>query len=344
MEPKSDLVAMAAAARAAIADPARMSIVGQDANPRFELFHANVSLCSQKVRTTLNEKKLSYRSNAMVIMTLNVGGEIVPAEHYAPAYVRLRLRAGRDLNRSFVQGYTGSTSVEGEGFDPCVVPLLVDYGTGKVIADSAHICRYLDAISDEPIRLMPDDADAIEQVMLQMGIVDRLPSGALLYGYQPGLDRRPAFIKEMTRSGHANKIFVLEKLVKENEDDPELDSAYRAKIAKESGGKAVNENLDYQRGKHEYVKELLRALEGDLASANGPYLAGDAFTLADVLWGVNLIRIACLGLASMWDDLPRVALYVDALARRPSLRQEAIKGSAIFISSAVQHLPDYLTI
>jgi glutathione S-transferase len=341
MKNESDIVAMAAAARAAIVDPVQVSIVGEDANPRFELFHADGSLCSQKVRTTLNEKKLPYRSNTMSIMCVVVDGEIVPAEHYSPAYVRLRLLAGRELSRSFVSGYTGSTSVEGEGFDPCVVPLLVDYDAGRVIADSARICRYLNAVSNEPIRLMPEDAGARDEVVRQMSIVDRLPNGPLLYGFHPEVDHRPVFIKEMMRTAHANKIVVLEKLIEKNEGDAELVSAYRAKIVKESGGRAVNEDGDYQRAKRQHVKDLLSALEVDLGLASGPYLAGEVFTLADVLWGVNLLRIACLGLASMWDDLPRVAIYVDALARRPSLREEVIKRSAMLINPAEQSLPDY---
>ncbi len=70
-------------------------IVGADAAPRFELFHAASSLCSQKVRTVLAEKRLPYRSNDMMILS-SMGPEgVVAAEHYHPPYVRLRLIAGQ---------------------------------------------------------------------------------------------------------------------------------------------------------------------------------------------------------------------------------------------------------
>jgi hypothetical protein len=154
------LMKLVGSARAAIMDPARITIVGDDANPRFELFHAASSLCSQKVRTVLFEKKLAYRSNDMIILSSMGADGVVPAEHYHPPYVRLRLIAGREMGRDLVTGYSGRTSVDTEGFDPCVVPLLVDYEAGRVIADSKRICCYLDAVSREPIQLLPVEARA----------------------------------------------------------------------------------------------------------------------------------------------------------------------------------------
>jgi len=41
----------------------------------------------------------------------------------------------------------------------------------------------------------------------------------------------------------------------------------------------------------------------------------------------NLVRLAYLGLASMWDDLPNVVQYVDALVKRPSLCKEAVQAT-----------------
>ena len=151
------LMEMAAAARAAVLDPNRITVVGGNPNPRFELFHAASSLCSQKVRTVLNEKALPYRSNDMRILGSMEPSGLVPAEHYSPAYIRLRLIAARELGANFVSGYSGRTSVETEGFDPCVVPLLVDYQEGRVIADSQRICCYLDAVGRRPVQLIQPD-------------------------------------------------------------------------------------------------------------------------------------------------------------------------------------------
>ena len=52
--------------------------------PRFEIWHQEFSLCSQKVRAVLTEKNLSYRSNELSFKNF---------ENYNPGYVRLRMFA-----------------------------------------------------------------------------------------------------------------------------------------------------------------------------------------------------------------------------------------------------------
>ncbi|WPG35384.1 glutathione S-transferase family protein [Variovorax sp. EBFNA2] len=327
MTSRALLIEMAAAARAAVADPARITTVGAGSQPRFELFHAASSLCSQKVRTVLLEKALPYRSNDMRILSTMASDGLVAAEHYNPAYIRLRLVAARELNRAYVSGYSGRTSVESEGFDPCVVPLLVDHDTGRVIADSQRICIYLDGVSRAPVQLVPDAPDARAEVMRQVGIVDRIANGALLYGFHPDADLRPDALKASMQTVYDYKVMALERLIGDNAGEPELVAAYRAKIVKESGGKKVCHDPAFQRAAREQTKQLLIDLERDLAAGSFACLNGHTFSLADAFWGVNLVRLNYLGLASMWDALPRVARYVDALAKRPSLCREAIQAS-----------------
>jgi glutathione S-transferase len=321
------LLAMAAAARAHIADRGRIFLVGGDANPRFELFHAASSLCSQKVRSVLNEKALPYRSNEMLILSSMVNGRFVMAEHYSAAYIRLRLIAARELDREYVSGYSGRTSVETEGFDPCVVPLLVDYEAGRVIADSKRICCYLDAVSPRPIRLVPDDPEEEAKVMRQVSIVDGIPNGALLYGFHPDSDLRPASLKQAMETVYDYKIMALERLIAANAGEPELVAACRAKIVKESAGRKVSRDPVFQRAARTHAGHLLRDLDRDLATRSIPGLSQGAFSLADVLWGVNLVRMNYLGLSSMWEELAHVKDYFEALIRRPSVSKEAIQAS-----------------
>ncbi|SEU16865.1 glutathione S-transferase family protein [Variovorax sp. OV084] len=327
MTSRASLIEMTAAARAAIADPSRITLVGRLPEPRFELFHAASSLCSQKVRTVLHEKALSYRSNDMLILSTMGSEGLIPAEHYSPAYIRLRLVAARELNREFVSGYSGRTSVETEGFDPCVVPLLVDYEAGRVIADSQRICIYLDGVSRTPLQLVPDAPAARAEVMRQVGIVDRVPNGALLYGFHPDADLRPEVLKASMQTVYDYKVMALERLVADNAGEPELVAAYRAKIAKESGGKKVCHDAAFQRAARQQTGQLLSDLERDLAAGSFGCTRGHSFSLADVLWGVNLVRLNYLGLASMWDALPHVTRYFNVLAKRPSLCKEAIRAS-----------------
>ena len=111
---------------------------GGGSKPRFELYHASLSLCSFKVRTTLAEKGLAYSSHALSIMP---AGKAIP-QNYRPEYVRLRLK-GQEKQK-LVSGYTGASSVAEDGFDPCVVPTLVDHQEGRVVIDSKNICEFLD--------------------------------------------------------------------------------------------------------------------------------------------------------------------------------------------------------
>jgi glutathione S-transferase len=329
---------MAAAARACMTDPTRTTVMGGAGSPRFELFHAASSLCSQKVRTVLHEKALAYRSNDMLILGSMGPDGLIPAEHYNPAYIRLRLLANSEDSRQFVRGYSGRTSVESEGFDPCVVPLLVDYQAGRVIADSKRICCYLDGVSREPIQLLPDDPQDRAEVLRQVDIVDRIPNGALLYGFHPDADRRPEVLKSVMETVYEIKIMALVRLQAAHAGEPELYAAYAAKIVKESGGKALRRDAAFQRAARDQVRGLLAGLDRDLAQSL-PYLNGAAFSLADVLWGVNLTRLTYLGLASLWDGLPAVARYVGALARRPSLCKEAIQASADSMPPSVYLAP-----
>jgi glutathione S-transferase len=318
---------MAAEARGAIADPGRITLVGQDANPRFELFHAASSLCSQKVRTVLHEKALPYRSNEMIILG-SMGPEgLVMAEHYSPAYIRLRLVAGKELQRAYVNGYSGRTSVETEGFDPCVVPLLVDHEMGRVVADSRQICVYLDAVSSKPVQLVPTQAQEREEVMRQVGIVDKIPNGTLLYGFHPDTDRRPAPLKQAMETVYDYKIMALQGLMAAHAHAPELVAAYAAKIAKEAGGKKVCRDADFQRAARTELAQTLKNLERDLAAKSFSGLSRDGVSMDDVFWGVNLVRLNYLGLSPMWDALPAVQRYFQALVSRPSLYKEAIQAS-----------------
>ncbi|MHC6223557.1 hypothetical protein ACYU03_02000 [Pseudomonas sp. X10] len=104
------------------------------------------------------------------------------------------------MNQALVNGYSGRTSVQSEGFDPCVVPTLIDYEAGRMI-------------------------------------VDTLPNGALFYGIHPGADCRPDILKWVMGTVYDYKIMVLEAMIAANADDSELVVAYRSKIAKESGGR-----------------------------------------------------------------------------------------------------------
>ena len=136
--PESEFDLRVDAARKELKDPEQVTVQNGDptSHPRFEVWHWGQSLCSQKVRTVLTEKEIEYRSNELSFREF---------ENYRPGYVRLRMyAAGPENLRRLAVEHTMRTSVKTEGFDACVVPLLVDHDKRRAIVDSAKIISYIE--------------------------------------------------------------------------------------------------------------------------------------------------------------------------------------------------------
>ena len=316
------------AANKELNDPARNQIAGGAAGetPRFELYHAGLSVCSQKVRAVLAEKDLAYRSHEMVILnSRGIYSEgLTPAENYRPGYVHLRMHGGRALGRSYADNHSGRSSVDSEGFDPCVVPTLVDHERSVVVVDSIRICQHLDKEVEGGTSLVPDDEAGAQAVLHQVAIVDRTPQPAVLYGFHPDDDQRPDFIKQVMSDVYDLKVEALDILIKESSGDAALVAAYQSKIAKELAGKNLARDNDFQRAIRVEMKDIVDSLDRQLEATGGPWVCGAEFTLADVVWGVSLYRLHWLGLAFLWNDLARVRDYTGRIYHRPSIREEVI--------------------
>ncbi len=305
--------ALTAAARAELRDPSRSSTIGDclDESPRFELYHFGFSICSQKVRTALAEKGVGYLAH-----------ELEPTENYRPGYVRLRLFAAGEQASRLAEAHTMRTSVTTEGFDACVVPLLVDREQECAVVDSAQILEHLEAALPKP-RLIPEEAHRAAAVRRQIEINDRIPHPGILYGFHAN-DPRPSFWIQAMDGVYDRKRLVLETHIEENRDDPELVRAYRAKIAKEMAGKRIQKDPAVMEGIIKEFETIVAALDAELEQSQGPWVVGSEFTLADCLWGVSLYRVEWLGHASLWADRPRVQDYASRLYERPSIRSAVI--------------------
>ena len=316
------------AANKELADPERNRIVqgGESRTPRFELYHAGLSICSQKVRAVLAEKGAGYLSHEMVILnSKGIYSEgLTPAENYRPGYVRLRMHGGKALTKNYADQHTGRSSVDSEGFDPCVVPTLVDHELSVAVVDSKRICAHLDREISESIPLVPEDETAARAVMEQVAIVDSTPHPAALYGFHPDDDQRPDFIKHVMSDVYDLKVEALETLIEQNSADADLVTAYRSKIAKELAGKKLAREDDVQYAIRAEMKDIIDNFDRQLAATAEPWVCGSGFTMADVVWGVSLYRLHWLGLAYLWNDLPRVREYTGRVYDRPSIREAVI--------------------
>jgi len=292
--------------------------------PRFELYHAGLSLCSQKVRTVLAEKVASYHSNAMVIASGKgiYSEEFSIAENYRPNYVRLRsYGAGEALMKNLATGHTMGSSVKTEGFDACVVPTLVDQQKKKVIVDSTRICAYLEQEVLSGTTLIPNGLE--EDVNRQIAIIDSTPHLAILYGFYEN-DPRPEFLKPTMNGIYDVKRQALEMLIAQNQDDEQLVAIYQAKISKEMAGKELYKDIDYLNGKMRDFVSIIEKLDADLRQSDGQWIHGNVFTLSDAFWGVSLYRIHWLGHAHLWKNFPKVKEYAHRLYARPSILTSVI--------------------
>ena len=297
-------------------------IGGTDVEPRFELYHAGFSLCSNKVRCVLAENAIPYISHTLRIGP--VSGEI--QDNYLPDYVRLRLQAR--IDQAYARGYSGASSVRTEGFDPAVVPTLVDHEKGRIIVDSRAICLYLDAESDEP-RLVPEPLEAA--ISAQIDLIDQAPHVALLYGGHPDQDTRPAKLIENITGVHAKKVAGLEAALALVADVPDLADAYRAKVEKEKAAAAFVQDAPKMRAVHEAFAAHVAALEAQLALYDGPWAFGEAYTLADIMWTISLYRLILLGLGGLWgpeSGNARVAEYMRHAPKRASFEEAVVNWRA----------------
>lgn len=321
MTTSAELERLTLAAISVIRAPGRATVISSDHpipevdrgagdRPDFDLFHFGFSICSHKVRTVLAELGLSYGSNQFAGPTIY--------ENYTPEYVRLRLRSDAARNAPFVSGYSGGSSVETEGFDPLVVPTLVDHQEGRVLADSKLICLALARSHRDVADLLPEALEP--RIIAQMDAVDRTPHVALLYGADPGGDTRPSEVQARMPGIHGIKFDTINGHMRQVSDEPELVEAYRAKLAKEKAAEQFVVDAGAMAQAVALAEELVAGLETDLAASGGPWLFGADITLADLMWGVSLLRLDYLGKQSFWADRPRVAAYVERLSGRPSLK------------------------
>lgn len=302
--------------------------------PRFELYHSAPSLCSHKVRTTLAEKQAAYVSHDMTIMPM---GKFIP-QNYRPEYVRLRLRGAPGAQ--LVSGYTGESSVAQQGFDPCVVPTLVDHELAQVVVDSNAICTHIADAVDTGADLIPEALKA--DISTQVDLVDQAPHVAALYGAHPDDDRRPAGLRDRISGVHARKIRVLTTLLESIGDDPELRAAYESKIAKEAAAGEFVTTPDEMRAVHDRMARHLGDLDAQLGRSGGPWVLGEAYTLADITWTLSLWRMKWLGMGRFWEDgdgNARVAAYTDKAFKRPAFRSAVVAWPGSHAPSP--HVPEH---
>ncbi|MES2912850.1 MAG: glutathione S-transferase family protein [Pseudomonadota bacterium] len=304
-------------ARASLKRPGENIGATTSVAPRFELFNAPNSICSQKVRTVLAHHQIPYRSQHV---------DIFEGETYLPAYVRLRMAGCETLGGGLVNAHTGSTSVTAGGCDPAVVPLLVDWETGELLVDSKRICFYLDKVATQGASLRP--AGLEKQVDAQLDVVDNLPNYQMLAGKPPGVDHRPESRRKSNGVGFAmGKVERCDRYLAEFSDDANLVKAYSAKRAKELNAADQLFTPEAMQAAYDKAEAGCARLESELKARNTSWILGEDITMADLYWGIELLRMKNMAVESFWAHgaKPSVAAFVEKAGSIPAIRSALIE-------------------
>lgn len=289
----------------------------EDTSPRYTLFHAANSICSQKVRAVLAHHRCGYLSHGM---------DIVAGHTYLPSYVRLRLIGCERAGLSLATTHTGSTAASEFGCDPAVVPTLIDHLTNEVVVDSKAICRHVDSAFPDGERLRP--AALAREIDAELDVIDGLPNYQMLVGRPGDDDRRPAGLR--ARDGAAfsmSKVARCDRHIAEHAGEADLAAAYGAKRSKELQAARNLFSEAAVRAAHAAVEQVCREFDARLPREGNDWLFGERVTMADLFWATALIRMENMGADRFWagGKLPALEQYLRRARSLGSVRAAVLE-------------------
>jgi glutathione S-transferase len=253
-----------------------------------KLYHFPASLCSQKVRLTLEEKGVEWTSHVV-----DIGPTM---ENYEPWYMRINPNG--------------------------VVPTL-DHD-GHIVCDSARIVRYIDE-QFEGHKLEPTDPDTHRAVEAWIDLQDHYPMREFSYGNTGGV-----LGLVMRRLALPKRRRVLER---RKSEDPELADRYQARLDDLSEWTETITKSETMAALVSRMDDMLDRLQDRLADHE--WLAGDAYTLADVVWTVLLARLKMLGFNDRFEGeaRPAIAAYYARMKARPSFAKAGLVevGASVYM-------------
>jgi glutathione S-transferase len=186
-----------------------------------------------------------------------------------------------------------------------VVPTLVH--DGNVILDSSVICEYLEEVFPAPA-LGPGNPVGRAHMRKWLRFLEEVPTAAI---------RVPTFHMALKPfAGIDPQTFRAERA----DIRPLRKHFYRKMGVQGFSQDEIDASLDG-------LDLTLRRMEEALAK--GPWLMGEAFSLADIVVVPTIDRLDDLGLARMWSGYPGVAGWYARIRTRPSYAAAFYPGSRI---------------
>jgi glutathione S-transferase len=222
---------------------------------------------------------------------------VLNAKHLPFAEKKLDLLAGDQLKPDYL-------ALNPNG----VVPTL-DHD-GNIVIDSSVIIEYLDEITPEPAGFTPAAPVARARMRALMRFIDEMPAAAV---------RVPTFnLAFLPRFAAMSE----EEFVAFAESKPLRKEFMLAMGRKGFPEKEMNAALDRLRRTYE-------RMDLAIAESGGPWLLGKRITLADVAVMPALVRMADLGLDTMWQEMPRIVRWYDEIRAQAAFKPTYYPGSLL---------------
>src|SRR5271154_5903359 len=189
-----------------------------------------------------------------------------------------------------------------------VVPTL-DHD-GAIVTDSSVIMEYLDEIAPSSVDFTPHDPVRRAKMRALLHFIDEMPAAAV---------RVPTF-----------NLAFQPRFAKMSEE--EFLAFAESKPLRREFMLAMGRKGFPQRDMDEALARLRRTYErmdSEIAKSGGPWLLGVDISLADVMLMPAIVRMADLGRASDWSDLPRVERWHEAIAAYPAFAPTYYPGSLL---------------
>jgi glutathione S-transferase len=189
-----------------------------------------------------------------------------------------------------------------------VVPTL-DHD-GQIVTDSSVIIEYLDEVEPGPENFTPESLVARAAMRSMMRFVDEMPAAAV---------RVPTFnLAFLPRFAAMSE----EEFLAFAESKPLRKEFMLAMGRKGFPEKDMNAALD------RLARTLVR-IEASIAASGGPWLMGERITLADVAVMPSIVRMADLGLDTMWEEKPSIAHWYDRIRGHKAFKPTYYFGSLL---------------
>lgn len=187
-----------------------------------------------------------------------------------------------------------------------VVPAFVH--DGRPIIESTVMCEYVDEVWPSEPKLTPDDPVARAEMRAWLRFIDEVPSMAV---------RVPSFQNVFLKRFQA----MSEDEYAAFRDKNTLRQQFFMRFSRDGFSKAEYDNA---------IRQLeLTVARMDKALADGPWLVGEQYTIADICMAPLFQRMEDLGMAELWAGSPRVADWYKRIKARPAYQTAFYEGSRL---------------